>query len=409
MLMNIQTIGDFCSLEDQHIAHLMGKTGLALKRNLLGSEEDPVQNYFTLVPPKSIGNGTTTIKDISSREEIEKVVAFLAEKVSHRLIQAGFEAKTLTITLKDNTFKKYGKSKTIAPCFAADVLIKETMILLDSFFDYSVPIRAVRLRCSNLQKIDKSRQLSFFDEKQEDKKTTDQTQPETKKPESNFEEEDSSAGQAKKVNLFDQLFANNNKLLTVNGSDFAITNETRRMLALFSDGTYLVSKDNRFDGAVYNFEANVKRRKIPIKAPRYVTLNEIAAIYAYAERGAGTVDVSAEEAEDMQMQIDFINIIQRASQKKVSDVHIIVGSSSTVLFRENGIMVKQNEYGGEWGEAFVRAVFASADISDSNYSQNEFQGAQKLGSTPLRGSKGKLMLLPNVAAAFCCMIKRKGM
>lgn len=229
---------------------------------------------------------------------------------------------------------------------------------------------------------------------EEQKDTTKQQQS----PESNFEDEDGGASQVKKVNLFDQLFANNNKLLTVNGSDFAISNETRRLLALFSDGTFLVSKDNRFDGAVYNFEANVKRRKIPIKPPRFVTLNEIAAIYAYAERGAGTVDVSAEEAEDMQMQIDFINIIQRASQKKVSDVHIIVGSSSTVLFRENGIMVKQNEYGGEWGEAFVRSVFASADISDSNYSQNEFQGAQKLGSTPLRGSKGKLMLPHNVLA-----------
>ena len=226
----------------------------------------------------------------------------------------------------------------------------------------------------------------------------DEKELEKKTAESNFEEEDSGASQVKKVNLFDQLFANNNKLLTVNGSEFAISNETRRLLALFSDGTYLVSKDNRFDGAVYNFEANVKRRKIPIKAPRYVTLNEIAAIYAYAERGAGTVDVSAEEAEDMQMQIDFINIIQRASLKKVSDVHVVVGSSSTVLFRENGIMVKQNEYGGEWGEAFVRSVFASADISDSNYSQNEFQGAQKLGSTPLRGSKGKLMLPHNVLA-----------
>ena len=226
----------------------------------------------------------------------------------------------------------------------------------------------------------------------------DEKELEKKTAESNFEEEDSGASQVKKVNLFDQLFANNNKLLTVNGSEFAISNETRRLLALFSDGTYLVSKDNRFDGALYNFEANVKRRKIPIKAPRYVTLNEIAAIYAYAERGAGTVDVSAEEAEDMQMQIDFINIIQRASQKKVSDVHVVVGSSSTVLFRENGIMVKQNEYGGEWGEAFVRSVFASADISDSNYSQNEFQGAQKLGSTPLRGSKGKLMLPHNVLA-----------
>lgn len=228
--------------------------------------------------------------------------------------------------------------------------------------------------------------------KEEEKKAEEATAA------SNFEEEDGGATQAKKANLFDRLFANNNKLLTVSGSEFAISNETRRLLALFSDGTYLVSKDNRFDGAVYNFEANVKRRKIPIKAPIYVTLNEISAIYAYAERGGGTVDVSAEEAEDMQMQIDFINIIQRASQKKVSDVHVIVGSSSTVLFRENGIMVKQNEYGGEWGEAFVRSVFASADISDSNYSQNEFQGAQKLGSTPLRGSNGKLMLPHNVLA-----------
>lgn len=224
---------------------------------------------------------------------------------------------------------------------------------------------------------------------------------ETKVPQentSNFEEDDAPAQQGKKVSLFDKLFANKNRLITANGSDFAISNETRRLVALFSDGTYLVSKDNRFDGAVYNFEANVKRRKIPIKAPIYVTLNEISAIYAYAERGGGTVDVSAEEAADMQMQIDFINIIQRASQKKVSDIHIIVGSSSTVLFRENGIMVKQNEYGGEWGEAFVRSVFASADISDSNYSQNEFQGAQKLGATPLRGSHGKLMLPHNVLA-----------
>ncbi len=215
---------------------------------------------------------------------------------------------------------------------------------------------------------------------------------------SNFEEDDAPVQQSKKNSLFDELFANKNRLITVSGSDIAISNETRRLVALFSDGTYLVSKDNRFDGAVYNFEANVKRRKIPIKAPIYVTLNEISAIYAYAERGGGTVDVSAEEAADMQMQIDFINIVQRASQKKVSDIHIIVGSSSTVLFRENGIMVKQNEYGGEWGEAFVRSVFASADISDSNYSQNEFQGAQKLGATPLRGSNGKLMLPHNVLA-----------
>ena len=232
--------------------------------------------------------------------------------------------------------------------------------------------------------------------KAEKKKVTQET------PTSNFEMDESekdASQQTKKPNLFERLFANGNRLITLSGaSDIVISNETRRLLALFSDGTYLVSKDNRFDGAVYNFEANVKRRKIPIKAATYVTLNEIAAIYAYAERGGGTVDVSAEEAADMQMQIDFINIIQRASQKKVSDIHVVVGSSSTILFREGGIMIKQSEYGGDWGEAFVRSVFASADISDSNYNQNEFQGAQKLGATPLRGSNGKLMLPHNVLA-----------
>ena len=68
------------------------------------------------------------------------------------------------------------------------------------------------------------------------------------------------------------------------------------------------------------------------------------------------------------------------------------------MFRINGMMQTEMEYNKEWGESFVRAAFASADISDANYAQNEFQGAQKLGSTPLRGSKGKLMLPHNVLA-----------
>lgn len=99
------------------------------------------------------------------------------------------------------------------------------------------------------------------------------------------------------------------------------------------------------------------------------------------------------------MQKDFVNVIKRASSLKVSDIHIVVADSCTyVMFRANGVMTTEMEYSKEWGELFVRAAFASADISDSNYAQNEFQGAQKLGSTPLRGSKGKLMLPHNVLA-----------
>ncbi len=209
---------------------------------------------------------------------------------------------------------------------------------------------------------------------------------------------ESSEEQTKSVNFLESIFANGNKLLTAHSGELSVTEETRRLLALFSDGTYFVSQDHRFDGLVYNFEKTIKRRKILINAPQYVSQNEINAIYAYAERGVGFAKADSEDRERMQVQIDFINIVSRAAAQKVSDVHIVVADSTLVMFRINGMMVRQMEYNKEWGEAFVRAAFASADISDSNYAQNEFQGAQKLGETPLRGSDGKLMLPHNVLA-----------
>lgn len=209
---------------------------------------------------------------------------------------------------------------------------------------------------------------------------------------------ESSSEQSKKTNILEDLFAGGNKLLTLPNSDITLSDETRRLVALFSDGTYLVSKEHRFDGPVYNFEKTIKKRRMPIKTPQYVSQNEISAIYAYAERGSGLANVDVNNLDQMQMQIDFINVIARASAQKVSDIHVIVADSTIIMFRVNGMMQRQMEYNKEWGEAFVRAAFASADISDSNYAQNEFQGAQKLGETPLRGSDGKLMLPHNVLA-----------
>jgi len=199
-------------------------------------------------------------------------------------------------------------------------------------------------------------------------------------------------------NIFQQLFAHDNHLLTLEDGEIVVDNETRRMLALFSDGTYLVDETHRFDGKVLNFTSTMKRRKVLISEPKYISTAELSAIYAFAERGTGQINISAEETTDYQMQIDFLSVISRAAMSKVSDIHVIVGNSTVVYFRRAGMMERELEYSQEWGEAFVRAAFASADISDANYAQNEFQGAQKLGSTPLRGTNGKLRLPHNVLA-----------
>jgi len=79
-------------------------------------------------------------------------------------------------------------------------------------------------------------------------------------------------------NLLEVLFANGNTLITARDSKLNVTDETRRLLALFSDGTYFVSEDHKFDGLVYNFEKTIKRRKMLIHPPQYVSQNELNAI-----------------------------------------------------------------------------------------------------------------------------------
>lgn len=177
-----------------------------------------------------------------------------------------------------------------------------------------------------------------------------------------------------------------------------INDDTRRLLALFSNGRFLVSETHKFDGRVLSFEVLARKKKLLINKPTYVSQNELNAIYAYGERAFSTTDDSELDVDQMEMQKDFVNVVARAAAQKVSDIHVIVADSTQIMFRVNGMMQTEMEYNKDWGEAFVRAAFASADISDANYAQNEFQGAQKLGSTPLRGSKGRLMLPHNVLA-----------
>ena len=165
----------------------------------------------------------------------------------------------------------------------------------------------------------------------------------------------------------------------------------------FSDGQYLVAETHKFDGRVLSFEVLARKKKLNLFKPHYVSQNELNAIYAYGERNQ-TVIENDTDLDQLQMQKDFVNVVARAASQKVSDIHIVVADSTQIMFRVNGMMQTEMEYNKSWGESFVRAAFASADISDSNYAQNEFQGAQKLGSTPLRGSKGKLMLPHNVLA-----------
>ena len=186
--------------------------------------------------------------------------------------------------------------------------------------------------------------------------------------------------------ILDYLFSNNNRLLTAYADELALPKDTQSLIAYFSGGEIVISRTHQYDGRVLAFIDLLRKKKRAIKQPFYSDLGLISNIYKTNDERLG-VGVHSRIDYDNQMQKDFVDIIARAAAQKVSDIHIEVADQTTIYFRIDGSMQPVLEYNSQWGESFVRAAFASADISNSSYAQNEYQTAQKDGRTPLRGTK----------------------
>lgn len=189
--------------------------------------------------------------------------------------------------------------------------------------------------------------------------------------------------------IVDFLFSENNSLLTGFRGRFELPKETQNLIAYFSGGELIVSRTHKFDGRVIAFIALLGQENMPVKTPFYSDLGLLSEIYKHADAKAGGASSAARTRLDYdnQMQKDFVDIVARAAAQKVSDIHIEVAAQTTIFFRLDGDMQTTLEYSAAWGESFLRAAFASADISSSNYARNEYQSAQKDGRTPLRGTK----------------------
>ncbi len=191
--------------------------------------------------------------------------------------------------------------------------------------------------------------------------------------------------------IIDYLFSNKNRLLTSSAGELALPKDTQSLIAYFSSGEIIISRTHRYDGRVIAFIDLLRQKNRLMKQPFYSDLGLISNIYKYNDERVG--GIHARPDYDNQMQKDFVDIIARAASQKVSDIHIEVADQTTIYFRIDGSMQPVLEYNSQWGESFVRAAFASADISNSSYAQNEYQTAQKDGRTPLRGTKD--LYLPN--------------
>lgn len=155
-------LGDIVKIPDGVLKKKFGILGLNLKQTLLGNCCEEVKKFNDIAPPKSIGNGITTPKDMYTKDEVFKTINLLCEQVASRLREQNFVANSVSITIKTAEFKYYGNNARLS-CSSNTCceLASFCMNLLDEFWTYNQPIRAIRI-CSYNLKNASNNQLCMF-------------------------------------------------------------------------------------------------------------------------------------------------------------------------------------------------------------------------------------------------------
>lgn len=164
--MNINTIGDLANFDKTLLTEKFGVNGEYLVNIANGTEPDEVANYNNLKTIKSIGNGTTSIVDISTFEQAKQLIVYLAESVAKRLREQGFKCLCVHLSIKDNAFNTISHSKTFeTPTNIADDIASYAIKIFNSCWSFSKNnnlIRAIRISATSLVSDNQNFQTNFL-------------------------------------------------------------------------------------------------------------------------------------------------------------------------------------------------------------------------------------------------------
>jgi DNA polymerase IV len=106
----VRTIGDLAALPDDLLIRRFGKHGASLAQRARGIDDDPVGGRDAA---QSIGHEHTFDVDTSDREVIERTLLGMSEGVAGRLRDSGVRASTITVKIRDTTFRTITRQRTL--------------------------------------------------------------------------------------------------------------------------------------------------------------------------------------------------------------------------------------------------------------------------------------------------------
>jgi len=161
----IHTIGQLAQTPPDILRRWFGKWGLVLSCFASGNDTSPVARTGDEAVIKSIGNSTTTPRDLTCDGDASIVFWMLAESVAERMREGGFLCRTVQITLRDNELHSFERqTKLQTPTCLASELHASAMRLLRANYNWSKPLRSIGLRGTDLMPASIPIQLSMFED-----------------------------------------------------------------------------------------------------------------------------------------------------------------------------------------------------------------------------------------------------
>lgn len=159
----IHTIGNLAQTDPAFLEQQLGKMGLILYAFANGMDDSPVTKEGYDAPIKSIGNSTTTPRDLTCDQDVQIIFQALAESVSARLRKHGFQCRIVGISIRSNDLYHFSRQKKLSePTNITEEIMEAAFELFQDNYDWRLPIRSLGIRGADLVTDDYPVQLDLF-------------------------------------------------------------------------------------------------------------------------------------------------------------------------------------------------------------------------------------------------------
>lgn len=161
--LGIDTIGKIAAAPVEVLQSSLGKMGGVFWQYANGYDNAPVKRCDHHSPAKSIGNSTTTPRDLKSNDDVKQALYSLSDTVATRLREQLLRGQVVELWVRDNEFQSFVRQRKIDyPTCLTNVIAEQAYSLFLEHYNWQQPVRGIGVRLSALTPMDEERQTDLF-------------------------------------------------------------------------------------------------------------------------------------------------------------------------------------------------------------------------------------------------------